>query len=659
MTSTLPADPYRWLEDADDPAVASWTARQTERTLAELAPLPGQQAIVRTLRGLLTRPPASAPKRAGTRRFRVARVAGGASYSVEVRDVLDGVPGEWRTVVGAGQLPDHSRVSRWVPSPSGRRIAVQVVVRGNEQTTPLLVVDVDTSTVLDTIELCRYAPVEWRADDERFYYVRRHVEGPGHGVYLHAVGTATPDDALLVGDAEPMGRYAISLWHDRWLVIARRRGTGPTTSRTMTDLTTGDCVDIGASSAPLLVDSAGRLLQTDDTVHVDGIVQVADSPAGAAAGRWRELVAGENGAVLRSITLVPGGARDLLALLRSRDAISALDIVDAATGRPVTSVALPGEGTVAALSPGEDPGTLVVAYTDWTTPLSLWHVDAHTGECRPSDGPVSRQEVTVVRDTYRAPDGTDVPITVLRRTDDDGSAPQPLLLTCYGGFGITVNASFQPDSLAWILCGGRMAIAGIRGGGDRGRRWHRAGAGPNKPTGFADLHAAGDWLVEQGWTRRDQLALLGGSNGGMMVTGAVAQRPGAYAAVAAVGAPLDMVRYPHFGIGRAWLGEYGDPDDAAALDVLLSFSPYHNVGRGTGRWPAALFSVGSNDTRVDPMHSRKMVARLQDETAGRGPVVLKVVDGSGHVSVLNADTERLAGELLAFLAKHTGLTLQG
>lgn len=660
----LVADPYRHLEAADSPVTEAWVQAQQELAEDHLSACSGQPELLALLRSLLRRPPASPSKTAGERHFRVGRRADEAAWALEVGD---GTDDGWRPLIERSALGNDAAISRWQPSPGGRFIAVQVVEAGAETTTPLSVIDVSDGAVLQTLGLVRYAPVEWRADESSFCYVRRHLDAPGSGVYWHRVGAEACEDQLVIGHSDPMMRYSVDLWHDRWLVIGVRRGAGLRLATIVQDLqepssTPRELPRLGKGSTAVLIDSAGRLLVSSTDSAEFGEVLLAKSPEDAFGDRWSPFIGPVPLATLAAITLLPAGGdhSELLVVLRTRDGYSELAIHDAASGRHVIDVCLPGQGTVTSMRPGK-AGTLTITYTDWATPMSIWTVDTRTGGCSSTDPEArARQEITVTRSTFTAPDGVQVPITVLTRDDDDAaSGPKPTLLTCYGGFGLSVSPSFQPDSLTWVLAGGRMAIAGVRGGGDRGKRWHRAGSGANKMTSFTDLHAAGDWLVAEQWSRRDQLALLGGSNGGLLAAGAVVQRPRNYAALASAGAPLDMVRYPLSGLGRAWLEEYGAPDDPASLEVLLQFSPYHNVRDAPGSWPAALFSVGSNDTRVDPLHSRKMVARLQAETTGTKPILLTVMDGAGHVGAFNARAEQLAVRLLAFLAHHTGLVLDG
>ncbi|MBN6037608.1 prolyl oligopeptidase family serine peptidase [Amycolatopsis sp. 195334CR] len=649
------ADPFRALEDADDPRTTSWLATQQHRTEELLAGLPGREEFSGLLRGLVAGPTESPVKTRGGRRFRVGRADAADRWRLQVSDEPDA---PWRPALPPDQLDSGTVVRRWTPSPGGRLLAVQVTTGGSEKATPLSVVDIDDGRVVERSPLTRYSPIEWTADERAYYYVRGHLDGRGTGVYRHEVGGDPGSDRCLIGDDDPMTRYHLRLWHDRWLVVGVRHGTSRGTRLWCADLSTGPALRpvplSGSSASGVLIDSTGRLLATSTEGAEFGRLLVARPDGADGWGGWRELLPEQAPAVLATVDLAGRPEAERLIALYTVDGYSRMTVHEAGSGALVREARLPGHGTVSAINPTDDPDVLALSYTDWATALSVWLLDTSTGEVRPADPGADRQRrrIHVHRTTYRSFDGTEVPLTIL--DTDRTDRPRPTVLTCYGGFGISFRPSFQPDGLSWVLAGGAMAIAAVRGGGERGRGWHHDGAGTRKLTAIRDLEAAADWLVDEGWTGPSRLALLGGSNGGMVVTSAAVRRPTAYAALAVAGAPLDMVRYERWGLGRAWREEYGSAADPVALASLLSYSPYHNVDPDRGPFPAILFSAGSEDSRVDPAHSRKMAALLQSTVEG-GPVLLRMVDGGGHVGG-GADADRLAVDMLAFLAEHTGLT---
>jgi prolyl oligopeptidase len=240
--------------------------------------------------------------------------------------------------------------------------------------------------------------------------------------------------------------------------------------------------------------------------------------------------------------------------------------------------------------------------------------------------------------------------------------PRPAILNGYGGFAISLlTPVFSPAALAWVEAGGVYAIAGLRGGAEEGEAWHRAGMREHKQRVFDDFHAAAAKLTSDGWTTPGQLAISGGSNGGLLVGAALTQWPDCWAAVACSAPLLDMARYEMFGLGQLWSDEYGTAADPVELGWLLSYSPYHHVREGV-RYPAVMFAVFDGDTRVDPMHARKMCAALQYATSAwlpDRPILLRRESQVGHGARAVSRSVGLSADTLAFLAFHTGLTATG
>jgi len=237
---------------------------------------------------------------------------------------------------------------------------------------------------------------------------------------------------------------------------------------------------------------------------------------------------------------------------------------------------------------------------------------------------------TVRQDWYTSRDGTRVSIFVISRRDVPlDSGPRPTLLTGYGGFNVSRTPMFVTALPLWLDAGGVYALPNLRGGGEYGEAWHRAGMLGSKQNVFDDFIAAGEWLVSQGITSPDLLAISGGSNGGLLVGAALTQRPDLFRAVVCQVPLLDMLRYQNLRIARLWIAEYGSAEDPSQFEWLYAYSPYHRVRDGE-RYPATFLLTADGDSRVDPMHARKMAARLQAATAGDAPVLLRVESAAGH-----------------------------
>jgi prolyl oligopeptidase len=322
-------------------------------------------------------------------------------------------------------------------------------------------------------------------------------------------------------------------------------------------------------------------------------------------------------------------------------------------------VALPGAGSVGPLSVHPGGGHEAwFTYTDNVTPPTVYRFDARTGECTLWARPPGSADVAGIetRDlTCHSADGTPVRVSLVARRAAPGARPRPTILYGYGGFGISLTPSYSAYVLAWVEAGGAFAVAHVRGGGERGEHWHRGGRLGHKQNVFDDFVAAAQRLIDDGWTTARQLAACGESNGGLVVGAAVTQRPDLFAAAVCSAPLLDMVRYERSGLGPAWRAEYGSASDPEQLRWLLAYSPYHHVRHGVD-YPAVLFTVFDGDSRVDPMHARKMCAAMQWATTGARPVLLRAESGVGHGARAVSRSVALAADMLAFLAVHTGLT---
>jgi prolyl oligopeptidase len=323
-----------------------------------------------------------------------------------------------------------------------------------------------------------------------------------------------------------------------------------------------------------------------------------------------------------------------------------------------------------------DGGSQVwIGWTDWTTPPGVLVCDVagvadvaastprtETWQSAPGGAPelavASRQEI------YRSSDGTEVRLSVLAPVDKAGTGepdrPRPTVLYGYGGFGIAMDPGYTTSALAWVAAGGVWAVANLRGGTEEGEDWHRAGMREHKQNVFDDLHAAAEHLRSSG--RASRLGIYGGSNGGLLVGAALTQRPDLYDAVVCSAPLLDMVRYELFGLGRTWNDEYGTADDPTELGWLLGYSPYHAVQVGptypATSYPATLFEVFESDTRVDPLHARKMCAALQAAQPPDGPpILIRRETDVGHSARSVDRTVALSVDTLSFLAGQLGLDL--
>ena len=699
------ADPYRWLEDPDDERTRAWGAAQDELFAATASAWPGRAELTGTLTALLgtgsVGPPVHRRTEHGELVFSSRREPSGQHGVVLVR-APDGEGGSRERVLVDPVALDRSgatTLDSWSVSREGDLLAYQVSEGGREESV-LRVLDVATGEDVDgPIGRARYSPVGWlprRPDGSTsFFYVRRLApdglpadERQYHRrVRLHTVAPRTagaagsaPDsevDPEIFGAGLDMTNY-YGVWTSRdgrWLVVSASAGTAPRTDVWLADLAGASpaapdlrpvAVGLDAQHS-VWVGRDGRLYVHTDLDAPRGRLCVADT-ASPGVEHWRDLVPEDEGSVLADVAVLDSPSLDepLMLLTRTRHAVSELALHRLADGRRTRDVALPGLGSLGGLvTDPEDRDGAWVTWTDHTTPPRVLRVDGTTGEVRvwalPPGEPPAGPGVTARQLVYTSTDGTEVRMFVVARSDalagDRPLAPAPTVLYGYGGFGISLTPGYSASILAWVRAGGVWAVANLRGGSEEGEAWHRAGMREHKQNVFDDFAGAADFLVEHGWTTREQLAVSGGSNGGLLVGAAVTQRSDAYAAVLCSAPLLDMVRYERHGLGITWNDEYGTADDPTELGWLLSYSPYHHVKEGTA-YPAVLFTVFDGDTRVDPLHARKLAAALQHATASdpaERPVLLRREADVGHGARSLDRTIALAADGLLFLAAHTGL----
>ena len=674
------SDPYRWMEDTDSAERADWLRAEAALFSAERAHWPGRDILAERVRELLNVGVVGTPAWRGDRSFFTRRDPG-QEHAVLCTQAVLGAPVEVLIDPMAIDPSGLTTLDAWQPDKEGRLLAYQLSEGGDEESL-LRVLDVETSSVVDgPIDRCRYSNVAWLPGGKAFYYTRRlpassvpEGESQYHRrVYLHQVGTpADEEDVLIFGAGrDKTDYYYASVSRDgRWLFLSASQGTAPRNDLFLADLSSSD-----PSSPDLQVVQEGVDAQTSMRAGRDGLMYVF-TDLGAPRGRiavadpgsvtdrasWRDLLPEDAEAVLRGYAILDGAelARPVLLASWTRHALSEITVHDLGSGTLLASVGLPGLGTAGGLSERPEGGHEAwFGYTDYTTPPLVLRFDARSFSVQTwavAPGSVAVPAVTARQVTYQSVDGTSVRMLVISGASVPIGEPRPALLTGYGGFDISLTPAYAPSALAWVEAGGVYAVANLRGGSEEGEEWHRAGMLEHKQNVFDDFRCAAEALIRDGWTTAGQLAISGGSNGGLLVGAALVQQPSLYAAVVCSAPLLDMVRYERFGLGQTWNVEYGSASEATQLGWLLSYSPYHHVVPGTA-YPAVLFTVFTNDTRVDPVHAYKMCAALQYASVSSRPVLLRAEGQVGHGARAVSRTAELAGDTLAFAARYTGLVV--
>ena len=375
-----------------------------------------------------------------------------------------------------------------------------------------------------------------------------------------------------------------------------------------------------------IIGNEGPVFYLKTTLDAPNKRVIAIDTRAPARSAWKEIVPAGKDAV-QSVSL----AAHQIFVTTLQDAQSAVAAYDL-KGKKIRDVTLPGIGSVGGFGGLPDDRELFYGFTSFLTPGSVYRYDVKSGTStlwKKASVPFDATAFETKQVFYPSKDGTKIPLFLIEKKGLALDGGNPVLLTGYGGFGHAQTPYFSSTNIAWLEQGGIVAIAGLRGGGEYGEAWHKAGTKTHKQVVFDDFIAAGEWLIANKYTSKEKLGVYGGSNGGLLIGAVVTQRPDLFAAAASLSGVLDMIRFPLFGQGAGWEGDYGSPEDEDELKALFAYSPVHNTHPGT-HYPATLVVTADHDVRVAPLHSYKFAAALQAAQAGDAPVLLRVETTSGH-----------------------------
>ncbi len=666
-------DPYRWLEDKASPEVAAWTDVQNAFTRSLLDSWAGRQALQETIQSLLDTGTIGIPQEkkrpdGSTRVFYTKRSGAERQPVLYVRDGFDGrdVP---VVDVNALSVDGTTSLDWWVPSPRGNAVAYGLSEGGSEESV-LHLARIDAkgrvSAGSEKIPFTRHASLAWVPDETGFYYSRYPVPGtvaPGdekyfRKIYEHRLGTDGAADTAIFGDGRaktdsprvdlsPDGRYVVVTVHMGWqrseVYIADRKAK------------TRAFQAVAAGKETLYDALAGEdalYLRTNDGAPNGQLLAIDYAKPSLERAR---VVVPEGRSALTSVVRV--GSR--FVLHRLDGASSQVSIVERdGSGERVLS--LPAIGT-ASLGETDDDDTGILHFSSFALPPAVYRFDTKTGAMSAWQGvALTKQlpEIIVEKREAISKDGTAIPFFVVRRKEMP-PGPHTTILYGYGGFNVAIPPSFSSRALAVVLSGGVWAQAVLRGGSEFGEAWHRGGMLGNKQNVFDDYLACARDLTKDGTTDAEHLVAMGGSNGGLLVAAAVTQAPELFRAGLSLVPLTDMIRYPLFRIAKLWIPEYGDPLLPDEFPILYAYSPYHQAK--SSRYPSMLFTTAESDSRVDPMHARKMAALLQAlQTDSTRPVLVRVEKNAGHGA--GKPTTKVAQEMvdeLGFAFEETGLTPLG
>ncbi|MGA7632326.1 MAG: prolyl oligopeptidase family serine peptidase [Terriglobales bacterium] len=634
-------DPYRYLENPNDPDTKLYVEEELNYTRSILDPLPGRDKINARLSQLLMIGTVGAPQLGGKYYFHTRREG---NQNQPILYVREGLEGEDRVLVDVNHLSADGTVALdwWYASDDGKYVAYGTSPSGSEVST-LHVIETATGKLLpDSIERTRAASLAWKHDNSGFFYTRYPKKGDvpaGQEVYYrhvfyHALGTDPAQDPLIFGEGrDPEWWPNVTLSDDgRWLLIDEEQGWTKT-QLFLQDLTTKNPpveITVGKDFLYTADFFEGKLYITsnEDAPHYRVFVADAANPK---RENWKELIP-QCDAVLQNASVTGG---KLLAQYE-HNATSELKLF-ALDGKNLADVPLPAIGNVFSVSGRYDRNEIFFGFQSFTVPPSVYRVDltgVQSTLWAKVDAPsIDPSQYDVQQVWYTSKDGTKIPMFVVSKKGIEKNGKNPTLLTGYGGFNISSTPAFSRSTYLWMEHGGIFAVANLRGGAEFGEEWHRAGMLEKKQNVFDDFIAAGEYLIAQKYTDKDHLAIQGGSNGGLLMGAMITQRPDLFRAVICQVPLLDMLRYQNFQIAKLWIPEYGTAEDAKQFNWLYAYSPYHHVKPGV-EYPAILFLTGDTDTRVDPMHAKKMAALLQAEAKNgasqQKPILLRIETKAGH-----------------------------
>lgn len=664
------ADPYRWLENdvRVDPKVAAWVEAENKVTDAYLATLPGRDVFKDRLKKLIDYERFGQPERKGGRYFYLHN---SGLQNQAVLFVRDGVDGQGRVLMDPnGWSKDGATaLGEWAPSEDGKKLVYAIQDGGTDWRT-VKVLDVDTGKVLDDdIEWVKFSGLSWAKDGSGFYYSRFPAPPEGkkfqstnenQAVYFHKLGTPQSADVLVYATPDhPKWGHGAGVTDDgKWLVIYTTEGTDNRNDVTVIDLTapnpTPRKLFTGmANMWGLIGNQGGNFYWLTNKDAPRNKVVMTNLYARSATPPEVEVIP-QDKAVLDTASLIGGRLiGEYMVDVKSEVRRFTLD------GKPDGKVALPGIGAAGGFGGEADNPETFFTFTSYTTPTTIYRYDVATGKASVWAQPKVAFDPTgyeVSQVFYPSKDKTTVPMFIVRKKGVTG--PAPTLLYAYGGFNISMTPAFSATRVAWLEQGGVLAVANIRGGGEYGKAWHDAGRLANKQNVFDDFIAAGEYLKAKGYTGKDQLAIQGGSNGGLLIGAVVNQRPDLFAAALPQVGVMDMLRFDRFTAGRYWVDDYGYPSKQTDFKTLYAYSPYHNI-RADKPYPAVLAATADTDDRVVPGHTFKYTAMLQSMDLGPKPRLVRIETRAGHGS--GKPTDKIIDEAAidwAFIAKWTGLEVK-
>jgi prolyl oligopeptidase len=637
---TMVADPYRWLEDANSAETKEWVDAQNKLTQGYLGQIPARDAIKARLTKLWNFERYGVPYKEGGRYF-YSRNDGLQNQSVlYTMKTLSDTP---RVLLDPNTLSSDGTVALAgaAVSPNGKLLAYSTAASGSDwNEIKVRAIDSGKDTE-DHIKWVKFSSTAWNHDGSGFYYSRydepteaTKLAGVNYfqKLYFHKIGTPQSADVLVYDrpDQKEWGFGAEVTDDGRYLIINGSHGTERKNRVFVKDLGKKDAKVVGLleqfDASYDFIANEGPLFyfRTDKNAPKSRIIAIdIRKPA---PDQWKELVP-EAAETLTSANII----NKQLVLNYLTDAHSAVKIFDL-KGKPVRTLALPGIGSAAGFNGKAKDSETFYAYTSFTTPATIYRYDMKTGKSSVYRQPKVDFDPAAYetrQQFFTSRDGTKVPMFIVAKKGIKLDGSNPTYLYGYGGFNASMTPSFSVANLAWLEMGGVYVLANLRGGGEYGEAWHKAGTKLQKQNVFDDFIGAAEWLVANKVTSPAKLSIGGGSNGGLLVGAAMTQRPDLFAAAIPAVGVMDMLRFQKFTIGWAWTSDYGSSDNPEEFKALVKYSPLHNLKAGSC-YPATMVTTADHDDRVVPAHSFKFAAAAQAAQAGANPILIRIDTKAGH-----------------------------
>ena len=632
------ADPYRWLEDDRSEETENWVKAQNEVTFDHLENIPFREKIEARLTELWNYEKVSAPRFEGDYIY-FYKNDGLQNQYVVYRKKSEDAEAEVFLDPNTFSEDGTTSLAQLTFSEDGS-IAAYSISEGGSDWRKIIVIDAETGEQLEEpLVDVKFSGISWKGNDGFYYSSYDKPEGSElsaktdqHKLYYHELGTAQSDDQLIFGGTEEekhryVGGYVTE--DDHFLVVSAANSTSGNTLY-IKDLSDPDAdlvlVDGNMDYDTSVLTSRDNMLYLETNMDAPNGRVVTVDASNPQPENWQDFIAHSDN------VLNPSTGAGYIFAEYMVDAVSKVEQYDY-DGNKVRDIELPGVGSASGFSEKQDAERVFYSFTNYSTPQTIYEMNPDTGESvvyEESGADFDSSQYVSKQVFYTSKDGTKVPMIITHKKGMALDGSNPTILYGYGGFNISLTPSFSIANAAWLEMGGVYAVANLRGGGEYGKEWHKAGTKMQKQNVFDDFIAAGEYLIDEDYTSSERLAVRGGSNGGLLVGAVMTQRPELFAvALPAVGV-LDMLRYHTFTAGAGWAYDYGTAEDSPEMfEYLLNYSPVHNVEEGVA-YPATLITTGDHDGRVVPAHSFKFAAELQEKAGGDNPQLIRIETNAGH-----------------------------